>query len=192
MNPAEKKRLSNLKRLKALLTWKIRYQQPIKVEGKPVRKTYDEPEVKSNDKSKLTLFDSDEEDNYEADFNIRPQFEGEKGQKLLERNTYLSSRFKLDERFKEDDEEEIPEIPVKTMAYLAKARKDDLKTLATDLDLEIGEMMRVIDFKNLILTSKDYDEQFTKTLLETIIETRVQAKRDEKEENDYKRKQAEL
>ncbi|GFS38308.1 SCAN box domain-containing protein [Trichonephila inaurata madagascariensis] len=50
-------------------------------------------------------------------------------------------------------------------------------------------MMRVIDFKNLILTSKDYDEQFTKTLLETIIETRVQAERDEKEENDYKRKQ---
>ncbi|GFU46308.1 retrovirus-related Pol polyprotein from transposon 17.6 [Trichonephila clavipes] len=47
-------------------------------------------------------------------------------------------------------------------------------------------MMRVIDFKNLILTSKDYDEQFTKSLLETIIETRVQAERDE---NDYKRKQ---
>ncbi|GFY66946.1 retrovirus-related Pol polyprotein from transposon 17.6 [Trichonephila inaurata madagascariensis] len=75
------------------------------------------------------------------------------------------------------------------MAYLAKARKDDLQTLATELGLEIGEMMRVIDFKNLILTSKDYDEQFTKTLLETIIETRVQAERDEKEENDYKRKQ---
>ncbi|GFX95602.1 retrovirus-related Pol polyprotein from transposon 17.6 [Trichonephila clavipes] len=78
------------------------------------------------------------------------------------------------------------------MAYLAKARKDDLKTLATELGLEIGEMMRVIDFKNLILTSKDYDEQFTKTLLETIIETRVQAERDEKEENDYKRKQGGL
>ncbi|GFV84628.1 SCAN box domain-containing protein [Trichonephila clavipes] len=74
------------------------------------------------------------------------------------------------------------------MAYLAKARKDDL-TLATELGLEIGEMMRVIDFKNLILTSKDYDEQFTKTLLETIIETTVQAERDEKEENNYKRKQ---
>ncbi|GFT17147.1 hypothetical protein TNCV_4738671 [Trichonephila clavipes] len=75
------------------------------------------------------------------------------------------------------------------MAYLAKARKDDLKTLATELGLEIEEMMRVIDFKNLILTSKDYDEQFTKTLLETIIETSVQAELDEKEENDYKRKQ---
>ncbi|GFW18872.1 hypothetical protein TNCV_5133251 [Trichonephila clavipes] len=78
------------------------------------------------------------------------------------------------------------------MAYLAKARKDDLKTFATELDLEIGEMMRVKDFKNLILTSKDYDEQFTQTILETIIETRVQAERDEKEENDYKRKQEEL
>ncbi|GFV01577.1 tyrosine-protein kinase transmembrane receptor Ror2 [Trichonephila clavipes] len=38
-------------------------------------------------------------------------------------------------------------------------------------------------------SQKDYDEQFTKTLLETIIETRVLAERDEKEENDYKRKQ---
>ncbi|GFU46131.1 hypothetical protein TNCV_837911 [Trichonephila clavipes] len=47
-------------------------------------------------------------------------------------------------------------------------------------------MMRVIDFKNLTLTSKDYDEQFTKSLLETIIETWVQTERDE---NDYKRKQ---
>ncbi|GFU77392.1 hypothetical protein TNCV_3497671 [Trichonephila clavipes] len=43
------------------------------------------------------------------------------------------------------------------MAYLAKAQKDYLKTLATELGLEIGEMMR--------------------------------AERDEKEENDYKRKQ---
>ncbi|GFW07433.1 hypothetical protein TNCV_866051 [Trichonephila clavipes] len=31
--------------------------------------------------------------------------------------------------------------------------------------------------------------QFTKTILETIIETRVQAERDEKVENDYKRNQ---
>ncbi|GFS47874.1 retrovirus-related Pol polyprotein from transposon 17.6 [Trichonephila inaurata madagascariensis] len=68
------------------------------------------------------------------------------------------------------------------MEYLANG-------VSTELGLEIGEMMRVIDFKNLILTSKGYDEQFTKTLLETIIETRVQAERDEKEENDYKRKQ---
>ncbi|GFX86000.1 uncharacterized protein TNCV_3719441 [Trichonephila clavipes] len=75
------------------------------------------------------------------------------------------------------------------MTYLAKARKDDLKILTAELGLEIGEMMRVIDFKKLILTSKDYEEQFTKTLLETIIETRVPAERYEKEKNDYKRKQ---
>ncbi|GFV28677.1 uncharacterized protein TNCV_3986271 [Trichonephila clavipes] len=52
---------------------------------------------------------------------------------------------------------ELLQETVKTMTYLAKARKDDLKTLATELGLEIGEMMR--------------------------------AERDEKEENDYKRKQ---
>ncbi|GFW43450.1 hypothetical protein TNCV_4768031 [Trichonephila clavipes] len=75
------------------------------------------------------------------------------------------------------------------MAYLAKVRKDNLKTLASELGLELEEMMRVKDFKNLILTLKDYDEQFTKALLETIIETRVQTERDEKEESEYKRKQ---
>ncbi|GFY47709.1 DUF1758 domain-containing protein [Trichonephila inaurata madagascariensis] len=79
--------------------------------------------------------------------------------------------------------------PLMTKEIIVATSKDDLKTLATELGLEIGETMRVIDFKNLILTSKHCDEQFTKTLLETIIETRVQAERDEKEENDYKRKQ---
>ncbi|GFW38964.1 transposon Tf2-6 polyprotein [Trichonephila clavipes] len=72
------------------------------------------------------------------------------------------------------------------MAYLAKERKDDLKTLATELGIEIGEMMRVIDFKNLILTSKDYDEQFRVSIHVMGIWI---AERDEKEENDYKRKQ---
>ncbi|GFY72727.1 uncharacterized protein TNIN_215541 [Trichonephila inaurata madagascariensis] len=137
MNPEEKKRLANEKRLKALKGWKNRNQQPIKVEAKSVRKTYDDPEVKSNDKNKLTLFDSDGEDNYEADFNIRPQFEGEKGQKLFERNSYLSNRFKLDERFKDDEEEEeIPEIPV---TEEQEEKKKNIKILESILGYEVIE-----------------------------------------------------
>ncbi|GFV20628.1 retrovirus-related Pol polyprotein from transposon 17.6 [Trichonephila clavipes] len=49
---------------------------------------------------------------------------------------------------------------VKTVAYLAKARKDDLKTLATELGLEIGEMMR-----DLVLT-----DQLKKIILKEVKE----------------------
>ncbi|GFW98625.1 uncharacterized protein TNCV_2758041 [Trichonephila clavipes] len=97
-----------------------------------------------------------------------------------------------------DGEEELEPDPTDKFAITECHRNNPDKYIraltptrfrkTTELGLEIGEMMRVIDFKNLILTSKDYDEQFTKTLLETIIETRAQAERDEKEENDYKRK----
>ncbi|GFY44067.1 transposon Tf2-6 polyprotein [Trichonephila inaurata madagascariensis] len=48
------------------------------------------------------------------------------------------------------------------MAYLAKALKDDLKTLAIELGLKIGETMRVIDFKSLIIIS-DEKEELSKT-----------------------------
>ncbi|GFR11928.1 uncharacterized protein TNCT_510821 [Trichonephila clavata] len=170
MNPEEKKRLANEKRLKAIQDWKNRKQQPIKVEAKAVRKTYDEPEVKSNDKNKLTLFDSDGEDNYENDFNIRPQFEGEKGQKLLERNSYLSSRFKLDERFKEDDDEEIPKIPV-TEEQEEKIK--NMKILESILGYEVVEKYNT-EGQKLMKRNKmvrfDPEDKNASELLETPVE----------------------
>ncbi|GFS50637.1 uncharacterized protein NPIL_247731 [Nephila pilipes] len=137
MDPVEKKRLANEKRLKAIQEWKNRNQQLIKIEPKSVRTTFEEPSEKSLDKNKLTLFDSDEdEDNYEDDFSIRPQFEGEKGQYLLEKNAEFSSRFKLDERFKDDDNEEISE----NIATQEKEEKiKNMKILESVLGYEVIE-----------------------------------------------------
>lgn len=64
------------------------------------------PETK---KKKQTLFDEGEEDdgnNYRNDFQIKQQFEGEKGQKLLELQTRYKndSRFQIDDRFKDEDQ----------------------------------------------------------------------------------------
>ncbi|GIY10339.1 uncharacterized protein CDAR_44351 [Caerostris darwini] len=102
-NAIEKKRLANEKRLKAIQDWKKNRVQILpKLESKPVHKTY---EIKDDAKNEFTLFNSDgEEDNFEDDFKIRPQFEGKRGQQMLEMNSELSSRFKLDERFKEAED----------------------------------------------------------------------------------------
>lgn len=78
------------------------------------------------------------------------------------------------------------------MAYLAKARKDELKTLATELGLEVNDAMRVIDLKDLIVTSDTYDEEFTKNLLETLIETRKQEEIVNKDLEERKRKEQDL
>lgn len=77
------------------------------------------------------------------------------------------------------------------MAYLAKARKDYLKTLSTELDLEVNDTMQVINLKDLIVKCDTYDETFTKNLLETLIETRQQ-ENEMKELDERKRKEQEL
>ncbi|XP_075981368.1 putative RNA-binding protein CG14230 [Anticarsia gemmatalis] len=72
-------------------------------------------EVKQNGKSvtkkqhKNTLFDEDAEDSdNELNFEVKKQFEGKKGQKVLDLQTRYKSdkRFTLDERFIDEDEEE--------------------------------------------------------------------------------------
>lgn len=142
MDPSEKKRLANEKRLKAIREWKKnRSQQPIKINPKSTRKIFDEPSLKSNDENKLTLFDSDgEEDNCEVNFSIRPQFEGERGQYLFERHSELPSRFKLDERFKEDNEE-IPEI---TITEEQEEKVKNMKILESVLGYEVIEKYPIV------------------------------------------------
>ena len=67
------------------------------------------------------------------------------------------------------------------MAYLAKARNDDLKNLATELGLTVIYTTQVIDQKDLIVKTENYDESFTKTFLDTIIKTRQQQESENKE-----------
>ncbi|GFQ72336.1 hypothetical protein TNCT_380521 [Trichonephila clavata] len=58
------------------------------------------------------------------------------------------------------------------MAYLGKARKEDLRLLAEDLNLNVGDNMKISDLSKLITTHPDYDEDFCKNQLTIIIEDR--------------------
>ncbi|XP_067683325.1 nucleolar protein 8-like isoform X2 [Haliotis asinina] len=72
----------------------------------------EEEDEKDVDKSKpMSLFDSSgssSEDEDDKMFRVRPQYEGEKGRKLMELQARLGSdqRFRLDERFVESDEDQ--------------------------------------------------------------------------------------
>ncbi|GFR14287.1 retrovirus-related Pol polyprotein from transposon opus [Trichonephila clavata] len=58
------------------------------------------------------------------------------------------------------------------MAYLGKARKEDLRLLAEELNLNVGDNMKISDLSKLITTHPDYDEEFSKNQLTVIIEDR--------------------
>ncbi|GFQ92384.1 hypothetical protein TNCT_430351 [Trichonephila clavata] len=58
------------------------------------------------------------------------------------------------------------------MAYLGKARKEDLRLLAEELNLNVGDNMKISDLSKLITTHLGYDEEFSKNQLTIIIENR--------------------
>ncbi|GFX35428.1 hypothetical protein TNCV_102351 [Trichonephila clavipes] len=58
------------------------------------------------------------------------------------------------------------------MAYLGKARKEDLRQLAEELNLNVGDNMKIADLSKLITTHPDYDEEFSKNLVTIVVEDR--------------------
>ena len=70
------------------------------------------------------------------------------------------------------------------MAYLGKGKKDDLRTLALELGENVSSDMRVVEIRDVILASKNYDESFVKELLSTIISERVEKKEQEEKEKE--------
>ncbi|GFU06228.1 hypothetical protein TNCV_4765331 [Trichonephila clavipes] len=50
------------------------------------------------------------------------------------------------------------------MAYLGKGRREDLFVLATKLNLEFDKSMTIATLKDLIIGSKNYDEELTKNI----------------------------
>ncbi|GFY33755.1 hypothetical protein TNCV_4594671 [Trichonephila clavipes] len=58
------------------------------------------------------------------------------------------------------------------MAYLGKARKEDLRQLAEELNLNVGDNMKMADLSKLITPHPDYDEEFSKNLLTIVVEDR--------------------
>ncbi|GFY61185.1 hypothetical protein TNIN_382591 [Trichonephila inaurata madagascariensis] len=57
------------------------------------------------------------------------------------------------------------------MAYLGKARKKDFRLLAEELNLNVGDNMKIADLRKLITTHSDYDK-FSKNLLTITVEDR--------------------
>ncbi|GFY04042.1 hypothetical protein TNCV_1198201 [Trichonephila clavipes] len=66
------------------------------------------------------------------------------------------------------------------MAFLGKAKKQDLVLLAEELGQKVSNKMTIIDLKNIIIGSKDYEEEFVRAQLSVISEERVERETDEK------------
>ncbi|GFX46050.1 putative RNA-directed DNA polymerase from transposon X-element [Trichonephila clavipes] len=66
------------------------------------------------------------------------------------------------------------------MAFLEKAKKQDLVLLAEELGQKVSDKMTIIDLKNIIIGSKDYEEEFVKAQLSVISEERVERETEEK------------
>ncbi|GFW85336.1 hypothetical protein TNCV_3250731 [Trichonephila clavipes] len=60
------------------------------------------------------------------------------------------------------------------MAFFEKAEKQDLVLLAEELGQKVSNKMTIIDLKNIIIGSKDYEEEFVRAQLSVISEERVE------------------
>ncbi|GBN33923.1 Retrovirus-related Pol polyprotein from transposon opus, partial [Araneus ventricosus] len=60
------------------------------------------------------------------------------------------------------------------MAFLGKARKEDLIILARELGEEVTPDLKIIDLRNLIVASTNYEMEFVKELLNTVISQRTE------------------
>ncbi|GFU53191.1 hypothetical protein TNCV_2952361 [Trichonephila clavipes] len=66
------------------------------------------------------------------------------------------------------------------MAFMEKAKKQDLVLLAEELGQKVSDKMTIIDLKNIIIGSKDYEEEFVRAQLSVISEERVERETEEK------------
>ncbi|GFV35432.1 retrovirus-related Pol polyprotein from transposon 17.6 [Trichonephila clavipes] len=60
------------------------------------------------------------------------------------------------------------------MAYLGKGRKSDLSYIAEQLGERVIDDLKIIDLRNLIVTSTNYDEEFFREMINVRIEERLE------------------
>ncbi|GFX70392.1 retrovirus-related Pol polyprotein from transposon 412 [Trichonephila clavipes] len=60
------------------------------------------------------------------------------------------------------------------MAYLGKSRKSDLSYIAEQLGERVTDDLKIIDLRNLIVNSTNYDEEFVREMLNVRIEERLE------------------
>ncbi|GFU74182.1 retrovirus-related Pol polyprotein from transposon opus [Trichonephila clavipes] len=66
------------------------------------------------------------------------------------------------------------------MAFLGKAKKQDLVLLAEELGQKVSDKMTNIELRNIIIGSKDYEEEFVRDQLSVILEERLERESKEK------------
>ncbi|GFX52708.1 hypothetical protein TNCV_3980111 [Trichonephila clavipes] len=66
------------------------------------------------------------------------------------------------------------------MAFLGKAKKQDLILLAEELGQKVSDKMTNIDLRNIIIGIKDYEEEFVRAQLSVILEERLERESEEK------------
>ncbi|GFU18828.1 retrovirus-related Pol polyprotein from transposon opus [Trichonephila clavipes] len=66
------------------------------------------------------------------------------------------------------------------MAFLGKAKKQDLVLLAEELGQKVSDKMTNIELRNIIIRSKDYEEEFVRDQLSVILEERLERESKEK------------
>ncbi|GFT33019.1 hypothetical protein TNCV_149991 [Trichonephila clavipes] len=66
------------------------------------------------------------------------------------------------------------------MVFLEKAKKQDLVLLAEELGQKVSDKMTIIDLMNIIIGSKDYEEEFVRAQLSVISEERIERETEEK------------
>ncbi|GFU10952.1 hypothetical protein TNCV_2934401 [Trichonephila clavipes] len=66
------------------------------------------------------------------------------------------------------------------MAFLGKAKKQDLVLLAEELGQKVSDKMTNIELRNIIIRSKDYEEEFVRDQLSVILEERLEGESKEK------------
>ncbi|GFT16224.1 CCHC-type domain-containing protein [Trichonephila clavipes] len=66
------------------------------------------------------------------------------------------------------------------MAFWGKAKKQDLVLLAEELGQKVSDKMTNIELRNIIIGSKDYEEEFVRDQLSVILEERLERESKEK------------
>ncbi|GFT37897.1 retrovirus-related Pol polyprotein from transposon 297 [Trichonephila clavipes] len=74
------------------------------------------------------------------------------------------------------------------MAFWGRSRKEDLRMLATELDLAPSDNLKIIELKDLITNSDRYDEEFVKDMLSVIAEERTATEKQKAAELEEKQK----
>ncbi|GBM23627.1 hypothetical protein AVEN_117379-1 [Araneus ventricosus] len=78
------------------------------------------------------------------------------------------------------------------MAFLAKAQKVDLLSLAAEVGLDVSPNLGSLELITLIQSSADYEQETFKYILKAVTSARIQKEKEQKEEREREEKGGEI